>query len=285
MKQLSGKTVFLTGAASGIGEALAIALAHQGCHLYLIDIDAAGLENLRIRLAAIPSSGHVRTDVCDLSNPQQVDQMLNRAFHSATFDILINNAGIAWYGRTNEMPQSSFDRLMQINLLTPIRITQRFLPHFLTRPESHIVNMCSISGLVAGGRFAAYHTSKFGLIGYTEAIRAEFGRHDVGVSAVCPGPVLTKLYQNCATSSQHAVPVPPAWVCTTAETVAQKTITAIKRNQRQVLITPLAHMLFLWKRFFPGLLDLVNQFSRNRKKRRAARLASVSTSQYHDRAA
>ncbi|MBL8818911.1 MAG: SDR family NAD(P)-dependent oxidoreductase [Planctomyces sp.] len=276
MKHIKGKTVLLTGAASGIGEALAIALANQGCHLYLVDVNEPGLEQLRIRLAAVPGI-RVWSDLCDLNDSSATGLMVERAIKTVSaVDVLINNAGIAWYGQTQLMSDAQFDRLMRINLLAPIQITQLLLPHFLKRPESHIVNMCSISGLVAGGRFAAYHTSKFGLIGYTEAIRAEFGRHDIGVSAICPGPVLTKLYQNASSDGRGHVPTPPAWICTTAEIVAAKTIRAIQRNQRQVLVSPLAHLLFQLKRFAPGLIDAVNQFSRNRKKRRAARLAQIN---------
>ncbi len=162
---------------------------------------------------------------------------------------------------------------MSINLLAPIQITQQLLPHLLERPDAHIVNMCSISGLVAGGRFAAYHTSKFGLIGFTEALRAEYGRSGIGVSAICPGPVLTELYRSAQKPQESkGVPQPPAFICTTAERVAALTIKAIRRNRRMVLITPMAHGLFQVKRFLPGLLDAVSGFSRSKKRRRRERL-------------
>ena len=102
------------------------------------------------------------------------------------------------------------------NLLSAIQITREFLPVLLERPEAHLLNVCSISGLVAGGRFAAYHTSKFGLIGFTEALRAEYGRRGLGVTALCPGPVLTNLYRDCQTGQpDKKAPQPPAWMCTT----------------------------------------------------------------------
>ena len=158
---------------------------------------------------------------------------------------------------------------MSINLLAPIQITQQMLPALLQRPDAHVVNMCSISGLVAGGRLSAYHTSKFGLIGFTEALRAEYGRRGLGVTAICPGPVTTKLYESGVSGqSDRKVPTPPAWLCASPERVASVTLKAILRDRRQVLITPLAHLLFHLKRFVPGLIDFANRFSSSRLKRR-----------------
>ncbi|MEZ6122215.1 MAG: SDR family oxidoreductase [Planctomycetaceae bacterium] len=269
MRTFDGKTAFLTGAASGIGRELARRLAEEGCHLYLVDIDADGLRALAEELAHFGQ--HIQTDVCDLSQLDQVQEMLQRCDGRVDrIDLLINNAGVAYYGPTDAMTQQQWDWLMNINLLAPLRITQHFLPQLMTRPDAHVVNMCSISGLVAGGRFAAYHTSKYGLVGFTEALRAEYGRKGIGVTAICPGPVKTNLYQAAASGRQNAkVPTPPNWLCASPERVAELTLRGIRRNRRQVLITPLAHGLFQLKRFVPGLLDFASQFSRKKKARLA----------------
>ena len=270
MQRFQGKNGVLTGAASGIGRQLALRLAGRGCNLCLIDINAERLQSLRDDLAQHPV--RVELIVCDLSNPDNVDQMLEQIVTlMPCIDLLINNAGVAFYGQTENMTAQQWDWLLNINLLAPVRITQRLLPILLSRPDTHVVNMCSISGLVAGGRFTAYHTSKYGLIGLTEALRAEFGRRGLGVTAICPGPVLTDLYTSTVSDSRdRRVPTPPKWLSTTAEHVADVTIRAIVRNRRQVLITPMAHGLFQLKRFFPGLIDFANQVSRNKKKRQQA---------------
>lgn len=273
MKTLHGKTVLLTGAAAGIGRELALQLSKLGTHLYLVDVDHEGLQRLRAEIES--RGGKVWIRQCDLSRADDVELML-ADFDSQTdvIDVLINNAGVAYYGPTEEMSAPQWDWLMNINLLTPIRITTHLLPQLLERPESHVANMCSIAGLVAGGRFSAYHTSKFGLVGFTESLRAEYGRKGVGVSAICPGPVLTKLYESAASGRPDGtVPVPPKWASATPEAVARLTISAIQKNKRQVLITPMAHAVSRLKRFVPGLLDLVSQFSRNKKKRMAERQA------------
>ncbi len=276
MKSFANRTALITGAASGIGLALAKALAREHCSLILVDVNAQGLEAAAASLANAPCPVH--TLVCDLADASAIEPMVQAACKlSGGPDLLINNAGIALYGPTNEMTQEQWDRLLQINLLAPVRITSLLLPKLLLKEDPHIVNMCSISGLVAGGRFTAYHTSKFGLVGFTEALRAEFGRRGVGVTAICPGPVLTSLYQSARNSrSGAAVPLPPAWLCATPESVATRTLKAIRRNERQVLITPLAHFLHLLKRCFPSLIDWANQFSRNGRKRRLAAAAAAT---------
>jgi short-subunit dehydrogenase len=158
--------------------------------------------------------------------------------------------------------------LTQINLLAPIQITRELLPLLLERPEAHIVNVCSISGLVAGGRFAAYHTTKFGLIGFTESLRAEYGRRGLGVTSLCPGPVRTNLYRKCATGKAgKVVPEPPAWLCASIDQVARRTVKAIRHNQRMPIIGPLAHLLWNLKWFAPGLIDFLNHFHRKKRSK------------------
>ena len=265
MRIFAGKTAFITGAASGIGRALALELGRCGVDCFLVDIDAAGLGQTasEVRQHGV-RVGECR---CDLSDPAQVSAACQRVLREfGGVDLLINNAGIAFYGRTTSMTAEQWDRLLAVNLHAPIQITRELLPSMLERLDAHIVNMCSIAGLVAGGRFAAYHVSKFGLIGFTEALRAEFGRRGLGVTAVCPGPVLTGLYIAAEAGSGSKVPMPPRWACATPEQVARRTLKAIRRNRRQVLITPLAHALFALKQFAPGVIDFANTFSRKRLK-------------------
>lgn len=268
MKTLAGRTAFLTGAAAGIGLALARALSSGGCHLFLVDRDAEGLARLRTELSGC--GVRVQTAVCDLSDAAAVDGVVLSALEqTGGIDLLINNAGVCCYGPTDQMTQAQWDWLLSINLLAPIRITQQLLPHLLLREDPHIVNMCSISGLVAGGRLAAYHTSKFGLVGFTEALRAEYGRRGVGVTAICPGPVLTNLYDSGQSlRGGGSVPLPPAWLCATAEQVAAATLRGILRDRRRVLVTPLAHGLSMLNRLAPWLIDFANRFSRNGRRRR-----------------
>ena len=266
MKSIRNKKALVTGAAAGIGRSIALALAREGADLYLLDVDEAGLATA---VAEAAEYGVTAIGVrCDLSQPADItrvlSEMLERWQH---IDILVNNAGVAYYGPTHAMTATQWDWVLGINLLAPIQITRELLPILLERPEAHILNVSSICGLVAGGRFAAYHTSKFGLIGFTEAIRAEYGRRGLGVSALCPGPVLTNLYKSCASAkSDKSVPQPPRWLCCSIEAVSTAAIQCIRRNKRLTLVGPLAHLLAWVKWLAPGMLDLINHASRKRRK-------------------
>jgi NAD(P)-dependent dehydrogenase (short-subunit alcohol dehydrogenase family) len=274
MRTIHGKKALVTGAASGLGRAIAVQLAAAGADLYLLDIDQVGLDEVvdQIRAMGVEALGAR----CDVAQPAEITASVNRVLADWDgLDILVNNAGVAYYGPTLKMTPAQWDWVLAVNLHAPIRFTQQLLPTLLDRPEAHILNMASITGLVAGGRFCAYHVSKFGLVGFSEAIRAEFGRHGLGVTALCPGPVRTNLYRATPSGHQHkTTPEPPAWICTTPERVAQKAVRAIRRDQRLVLVSPLAYALHYTKRFAPGLLDTLQRIGRHRKmKQKAARLA------------
>jgi short-subunit dehydrogenase len=284
MRTIEGKRVVVTGAAAGIGRALAESLATQGAKLVLVDVDEAGLTAVA---EATSKTTSTECHICDLAEPSEISKLVQTITATKPIDILINNAGVAYYGPTEAMTQEQWDWLMAINLHAPIQLTRELLPSLLSRPEPHVVNMCSISGIVAGGRFAAYHVSKFGLIGFTEALRAEFGRRGMGVSAICPGPVRTDLYKSAASGREgKSVPEPPKLMTASPQTIAQRTIKAIRRNKRMTLITPTAHALYQLKRFAPGLIDFANQLSRKKfKRRREARKLVQAELEQHRRAA
>ncbi len=261
MRTFQGKQALVTGAASGIGRAVALRLAREGMHLLLVDIDQVGLAEVCHEAQSLTTV--CLTHVCDLTQRAEIHRLADRVMADwGGVDLLVNNAGMAFYGPTHTMQEVQWDALLQLNLLAPIHLTQRLLPAMLQREDAHIANMCSITGLVPGGRFCAYTTSKYGLVGFTEALRAEYGRKGLGVTAICPGPVLTKLYQAGECGHKQALPQPPGWVCGTTERVAEVTFRAIRWNRRKQLITPLAHLVYQVDRFAPWLIDLMNTFSR-----------------------
>jgi short-subunit dehydrogenase len=270
MKLTPQKRCLITGAASGIGRAFAIQLAERGIHLALVDKDAEKLREVEQLCAASGTS--VFSIPCDLSDRAAIDQMTARVLqHWQAVDLLINNAGVAFYGPTETMSQAQWDWLLQINLLAPIQITRTILPTMLHLDEAHILNVCSVAGLVASGRFAAYHVSKFGLVGFSEAMRAEYVRRGIGVTALCPGPVSTNLYNSAVSGrADRTVPTPPRWVCATSEQVAKKGIRAIEKNKAITIVTPMAHVLWRAKRFVPGFLDFLNRLTRKKHKKKAA---------------
>jgi short-subunit dehydrogenase len=266
MKHLKGKRALLTGAASGIGRALALQLAREGVHLYLLDVDGLGLQSIvdECRRAGVVAVGRK----CDLSQPVQIAAAVADLLARWKFvDLLVNNAGVAYYGPTEKMTAEQWNWLMAINLLAPLQITRELLPTLLARGEAHILNVCSISGMVAGGRFSAYHTSKFGLVGFTEAMRAEYNRRGIGVTNLCPGPVSSNLYNRAISGRDKPVPNPPSWLCASPDLVARRGVRGVKKNKRIVLVTPLARLLYWTKRISPAFLDGLNHISRKRRPR------------------
>jgi short-subunit dehydrogenase len=137
--------------------------------------------------------------------------------------------------------------------------------------------MASIAGWVCGGRYAAYHVSKFGMVGFSEALRAEFGRQGLGVTAVCPGPVLTNLYRNAPCGSAgKGTPSPPAWICTTPERVAEAVVRAIYQNRAITFVGLSAHLLHYSKRLAPWIFYWLHNIGRSKGIRRKLDAAQPS---------
>ncbi len=267
MKTIRGKRALVTGAASGIGREIALQLALEGADVWLLDVDAEGLEKTAsdARVCGVDA----QCARCDLTRPAEITAALAEMLGAwGTIDILVNNAGVALYGPTEKVSAAQWDWLLGINLLAPIQITRELLPVLLSRPEAHILNVCSVAGLVAGARSTAYHVSKFGLVGFTEALRAEYGRRGIGVTALCPGPVRTNLYRSGVSVKKRrkTLPEPPGWLSTSPERVASRAIQAIQRNRGMVLVTPIASVLYNAKRFAPGFLDFLHQIGRRKKR-------------------
>ena len=262
MKDFRGKTAVVTGAASGIGRAIAGALAGRGANLHLVDINATGLESTARELAKL--GVEVATTTCDLARPDQISAAVRSMVAKwDQINILVNNAGIAYYGPTREMTAEQWDRLMAVNLMAPIQLVRELLPALLAADEAHIVNVCSMYGLAPFRKAAAYQTSKFGLVGFTLAIRAEYSRPGFGVTALCPGFVRTPLI---ASLSERKL---PAWASATPEKVAAEAIRAMRRNKGIHPVTGVAHAYWRIYRFAPWLIDWINR--EGWRRRRAGR--------------
>jgi len=255
MQNIRGKKALVTGAATGIGRAIAIALAREGADLYLVDIDEAGLV-----ATAREASGHgveAVTHICDLTQSGEIIAMVNALLQRwGRLHILVNNAGAAYYGPTHAMTAAQWRRILSVNLLAPIELVYELLPTLAAQEQAHIVNVCSVFGLVTFRKGAAYQTSKFGLVGLSAALRAEYSHDGFGVTALCPGFVRTAMIETFATSDadqrRHKV---PSWACLSADAVAAKAIGAI-RNNRGLVVVSLSARLWWWlARLSPSFCD------------------------------
>jgi 3-oxoacyl-[acyl-carrier protein] reductase len=266
MRVIRGKKALITGAASGIGRAIALALAKEGADVFLVDINEDGLADVAREIGSHGTK--VVTATCDLSDPAQIEALvanLRRRWNG--LNILVNNAGITYYGHTHLMTGTQWNKLLAVNLLAPITLTHQLLPLLLSANEAHILNVCSMFGLATWRKIAAYQTSKFGLVGFSAALRAEYCSDSFGVTALCPGFVRSSLLESGETDRTDRELAVPAWICASAEQTAATAIRAIQRNRGVVLVTPAAHFYWRLARFFPALVDWLTREGWRRRGR------------------
>ncbi|WP_300974154.1 SDR family oxidoreductase [Sphingomonas sp. LHG3406-1] len=200
--RLGGRVAVITGAGGGIGRGLAVALASRGCALALVDRNAAGLAESAALAAGVQISSH-KLDVTDraacLALPDAV-----LAEHGR-IDLLVNNAGVAIGGTFEQVDESDFDWLMEVNFHAVVRLTRAFLPHLKASDVGRIVNISSLFGLIAPPGQTAYSAAKFAVRGFSESLRRELGEagSTVGVTVVHPGGVRTDIARN-ARPPRHA---------------------------------------------------------------------------------
>jgi short-subunit dehydrogenase len=273
MREIRGKTALITGAASGIGRAITLRLAKEGATLFVIDINESGLTE--VAAVARGFGVEVLSRRCNVAEPREVSAAVAEVLSRWNgVDILVNNAGITYYGKTERMAADHWDKLMRVNLLSHIQFTRELLPSLLARREAHVLNVCSILGLIGMPKVTAYCASKFGMVGFSESLRNEFGRQGLGVTAMCPGFVRTNLFTNAplqADVEEHKLP--PKVICTTPERVANAAVKAIYRNRRLVVMEPFARLMYATKRFAPWLMDGI--FHLGQRKRVARKMAEL----------
>jgi len=194
---LRGGVVVLTGAASGIGAALAANLARRGAHLALVDLNAAGLEATaaQARAAGVTASTHAM-DVADRAAVAALPAAV-LAQHGRV-SVLVNNAGVALGGLFEQVDADDFDWLMDINFGATVRLTRAFLPVLARERAAQLVNVSSIFGIIAPPGQTAYAASKFAVRGFSESLRheLEMAGSPVGLTLVHPGGVRTAISEN-----------------------------------------------------------------------------------------
>jgi 3-oxoacyl-[acyl-carrier protein] reductase len=254
MKLFRGRKAMVTGAASGIGRCIALALADEGVSLCLTDIDE---NNLRASAEAAQSRGvQVLTKVCDLSQPSEITGLVNFVLSAwGQLNILVNCAGICHYGPTDAMDDAKWRRTLSVNLLAPIQLVRELLPTLMAQDEANIVNVCSIYGLVASNRIAAYQASKFGLVGFSKALQVEYASPEFGITALCPGYVRTALIEKLAGDWAKDGIAMPSWLAISPETVADKALSAMRNNQRLIVFPASARIVWWLSRLSPGLVQ------------------------------
>ena len=263
VRSLGGKVAVVTGAASGIGRALAVELSKHGCHLALSDIDDEQLADTcsQVKGVRVTSS---KLDVADREAVHAYADQVARDHEQV--HVVINNAGVALSAPLSVMSYEDLEWLMNINFWGVVHGTKAFLPHLektAARPGDwgHIVNLSSIFGIIGVPTQSAYNAAKFAVRGFTEALRLELDQSGSRVSCTCvhPGGVRTNIVRSARVEADNA------WVetrgelvsdfdrktMTTPEVAARDIIRGIRHDKRRVLVGPDARVLDAVQRVLP----------------------------------
>ncbi len=195
MKDLKGKAAVVTGAAMGMGRDLSEKLLAEGCRVALVDVNVKELARTCKELSA---KGTCRQYVCDISSRKAVYQLAKRIEKDfGTVDILINNAGIVRAQELINLDDASIERMINVNLTSQFWTCKAFLPGMIKKNEGAIVNFASAGGILAIPNLTAYCASKFGVVGFSDALRQEMRKikADIGVTYICPNTVNTGMFE------------------------------------------------------------------------------------------
>ncbi len=249
-----GKKVWITGASSGIGEALCYELASQGAELILSARKGNELERVKANCPAGYKISLVPLDVSDFASiPAVAQSVLSQVGH---IDILINNAGISQRSLAEETSLSVDQRIMDVNFMGSVAMTKALLPQFISRKQGHIVAVSSVVGKVGTPYRSAYSASKHAMQGFFEALRAELHSRNIDVTIISPGYVATQVsmnalkgdgqaYQQMNESTEQGLE---------ASVFAKKMLRAISRRQEEAFIGKKEILAIYLRRFFPKLL-------------------------------
>jgi NAD(P)-dependent dehydrogenase (short-subunit alcohol dehydrogenase family) len=264
-QDFAGKTVLITGAGSGIGRETAFVFAQAGAALELVDVAPDGLE--RTALLCEKLGARVQTHVCDVSSADAMEKLsLHVHARVPALDVLVNNAGVGVAGSFVGTELSLWHWAWSINVMGVVHGCHFFLPKMIERARGgHVVNVASAAGLLAPRQIPVYATTKYAVVGLSEALRGELRDKGIGVTTLCPGVVNTPIVRSTRLSGD----------LTASETfhdhvaalyrrrnygpskVAEVLIDAVRNRRELVPVTPEAWLMYLGKRLAPGLLERV----------------------------
>ena len=264
MKIQKDTKVFITGAASGIGRATALAMAKRGARLFITDINAKGLDETRT--LAFQNGGEVCLHrAFDITSYEDVNSFAADAHRKfGPMEVVINNAGISLFALIEDMTHDHWKKVINTNLWGPIHGIECFLPEMIRAKKGHLVNISSTAGLTGAPWHAAYSSAKWGLVGLSEVLRYDLMQHNIGVTVICPGAVDTPLKHSVVIlavdeNSKKAKEVKRRFDkhTVTPEHVADLIINAIEKKKFLIITSFDIKALYFFKRYFFPVYHLI----------------------------
>lgn len=282
---LAGQVVVITGAASGIGRAVALACGRRGAHLALADLSPE-LETLRAELEGLGvPPPHVLTRVLDVTVREQVFAWAaDVATHLGPATAIVNAAGVTLHCPLDETTSADFEWVMQTNFWGTVHGTQAFLPQLVQQGRGHIVNLSSVFGLLGFPATGAYVASKFAVRGFTETLSLELALTSPGIVVTCvhPGGIKTDLVRRGRTRGlgplarnhdEVAESFDRTLARTTAEACAEEIALCLLRKRRRLLVGLDAHLIDTVVRLFPSSYQSLLAWLFRRSQRKPANTA------------
>ena len=225
MNDLKNKNALITGAGKGIGKAVAIALAKEGVNVILVARTQSDLDEVAQEVTALGVKSV--TLIADVADINSVNIAVEKALSEfKTIDILINNAGIAAFGKFLELEPEAWERIIQVNLMGTYYATRAVLPNMIERQTGDIINISSTAGLSGNALTSAYSASKFAVLGLTESLMQEVRKHNIRVTALTPSTVATNMAKELKLTDGNPDKVMQA------EDMAELIIAQLKLNRR-----------------------------------------------------
>ncbi len=265
MYKFDKKRAVITGAASGLGLELALALAAEGWTIGVADFNITGARAALTRIER--EGGRGDTFLVDTRDPQQVKEMAGYFCGQwGGVDLLINNAGVAVAGTVGDVPLEEWKRIHDTNFLGMVYGCHEFIPHMKAQGGGYIVNVASAAGFTSLPEMGPYNTSKAGIISLSETLHSELAPHNIGVTVVCPFFFKTHLLDTATFTDDWEPQLAQTGVDSSrmsAAEIAAKTLAAVKK--RRLYVLPQGHAKAMWAmkrlapRLYHGSLALANR--------------------------
>jgi len=263
MTDINNAVVLITGATGGFGRHMTKQFLAAGGRLILSDLDAEALASLKAGFGD-QQERIITCIAADLSHESGCRSLVDAVADAGTCpDILINNAGVGVSGRLDHVPYDRWERLMQVNLLAPIRLCSLLLPQMIARGSGHIVNISSLAGWVGSPGLTTYCAAKFGLRGFSEALDLDIAEQGIRISTVYPSFSRTPILDSEQFGYAEKRVVPEDMLSDPADIVAA-IVRGVLRNRKHIFPDSTARMVHYLQRFAPALMPILQRRMQSR---------------------